>query len=108
MSAAREVRFNLAGCAVEYSCADPDLAAAVAADFSAFTSGGEGQPVRIEARLEPADPPERTLLNCRHYSVLPSRPGLRRVWYPEGALCEYDAKITDGPMKKPFGPLVPV
>lgn len=95
MNAAPPLRLNLSGCAVEYACADRDLAAAVAADFGAFPSGGGGTPVRIEARLEPVDRP-RALLRCRRCSVLPSRPGLRRVWYPEGALCEYDYAARSG------------
>ena len=90
------VKLNLAGCAVEFTCADPELAAAVAADFSAFPPGGVGAPVRVEARHEPAARPERALLRCRRWSILPSRPGLRRVWYPGGALCEYDYSTRSG------------
>jgi hypothetical protein len=88
--------FNISGCAVEFTCADPDLAAAVAADFSAFPSDGGAATVRLEARLEPVKRPGRTLLGCRSWSVLPARPGLRRVWYPEGALCEYDYAARAG------------
>lgn len=90
------IKLNLSGCGVEFNCADPDLAAAVAADFSAFPSCGGGAPVRIEARREAVSRPARTLLRCRRYSVLPARPGLRRVWYPEGALCEYDYSTRSG------------
>ncbi|OGR37494.1 MAG: hypothetical protein A2X29_11790 [Elusimicrobia bacterium GWA2_64_40] len=90
MKTAPTLRLNLSGCAVEFACGDRELAAAVAADFSAFPSGGGGDPVRIEARLEAVNRPELALLRSRRYSVLPARPGLRRIWYPEGALCEYD------------------
>jgi len=90
------LKLNLAGCAVEFSCAVQELAAAVAADFSAFPSDGGGATVRIEARREAVSPPGRTLLRSRRYSVLPARPGLRRVWYPEGALCEYDYSTRSG------------
>lgn len=96
MNAAPPLSLNLSGCAVEFACADRDLAAAVAADFSAFPSGGGGAPVRIEARLEPVKRPGDALLRCRRWSVLPSRPGLRRVWYPGGALCEYDYAARSG------------
>ena len=90
------IRLNLAGCAVEFACADPELAAAVAADFSAFPAEGGGAPVRLEARREPVNRPERALLRCRSWSILPARPGLRRVWYPGGALCEYDYAARSG------------
>ncbi|MGD9641543.1 MAG: hypothetical protein AB7V08_02265 [Elusimicrobiales bacterium] len=96
MTPATTIKLNLAGCAVEFTCADPNLAAAVAADFSAFPSGGGGAPVRIEASLAPVARPELTLLRCRSWSILPARPGLRRVWYPEGALCEYDYTARSG------------
>jgi hypothetical protein len=100
------IKLNLSGCAVEFTCADPDLAAAVAADFSAFPSGGGGATVRIEARREPVSRPERALLHNRRYSVLPARPGLRRVWYPEGALCEYDYAARSGLLRGAGGALL--
>jgi len=100
------LKLNLSGCAVEFTCADPELAAAVAADFSAFPSGGGGAPVRLEARREPVDRPARTLLRCRRWSLLPSRPGLRRVWYPEGALCEYDYSTRSGLIRGASMPLL--
>lgn len=90
------LKLNLSGCAVEFTCAAPDLAAAVAADFSAFPNEGGAATVRIEARLEPVKRPGRALLRCRSWSVLPARPGLRRVWYHEGALCEYDYSTRSG------------
>lgn len=89
-------KLNLSGCGVEFACADPELAAAVAADFSAFPSGGGAATVRLQARLEPVQRPGLALLRLRTWSVLPSRPGLRRVWYPEGALCEYDYAARSG------------
>lgn len=81
---------------MEFACADPELAAAVAADFSAFPSDGGAAAVRLQARLEPVQRPGRALLRLRTWSVLPARPGLRRVWYPEGALCEYDYAARSG------------
>lgn len=88
-----DAAFDLRGCAVRFSCADPGVAAGIAADFSGFPRSERNKPdFRVEAGLGrlPRELP-RPLLRTRRWSVLFSRPGTRLVWYPEGALsrCDY-------------------
>lgn len=89
--------FDFAGCAVEFATEDGGLAAALAYDFAAFAAGPRQPLVRLEARPEapPAVlPPPR--LVTRRWSVLRSEPGRRLVWYPGGALCDYDYAARSG------------
>ena len=90
--------FSLHGCSVLFSSPDQDVLAAVAADFAAFPPAGPGNPdVRIEALPEapPGVRPGR-MLATRRWSVLRGGPGIRLVWYPEGALARYDYGRGEG------------
>lgn len=93
-----DASFSLHGCSVLFSSPDPDVLAAVAADFSAFPPAGPGRPdVRIEAlpQAPPAIRPRR-VLGTKRWSVLWERPGIRLVWYPQGALARYDYANAQG------------
>jgi hypothetical protein len=93
-----DICFSLHGCSVLFSSPDPEVLAAIAADFAGFHPAGPGSPqVRIEALPEapPAVRP-RQVLGTERWSVLRERPGIRLVWYPQGALVRYDYGAAKG------------
>ncbi|MCM2268329.1 MAG: hypothetical protein NDI60_11220 [Elusimicrobiales bacterium] len=95
--------FDLGGCAASFSSGEKELTAWLAEDFGAFPSLRTGARARVsvtalqvpQENLRPAAP----LLRTRRWSILPSPGGTRLVWYPEGALCEYDYKKGFGSVR---------
>lgn len=84
------VALDIGGCAVEFRCSDAGTAVSLSADFAAFPGRTGNADVSIEARLERAVPPSFAIPGPGGWSIVPSLPGTRRVWYREGARCEYD------------------
>lgn len=84
------VVLDMNGCAVEFRCADAGLAGSLAADFAVFRGKPGKAAISIEAREGKAAPPAFAVPGPGGWSIVPSAPGTRRVWYREGALCEYD------------------
>jgi hypothetical protein len=90
---------DLQGCRLEFRSDDPDLVDWIGADFSAFTNArGSAAEITITA-LRRA--PGRALLSkkiihTRKWNILASPAGRRLVWYPEGALCDYDYGTRSG------------
>lgn len=96
MTGGTSLLFDFHGCAVEFSCADRQVREAVAGYFSHFSADARPR-IRIEARLEePPRPLPKAVFRARQWSVLRSPKGKRLVWYPEGALCEYDYSVRRG------------
>jgi hypothetical protein len=91
--------FDFHGCVLEFSSGDRDLVDWFAAGFSAFPAADGASPeIRITAAALPSplpDPP-RALFSSGKWRILPAPPGRRIVWYPEGALCEYDYRTRRG------------
>ncbi len=79
------------GCRVR-AAGDAAAVAGLAADLAAFAAPGSDPPdVDVLAELAPVPrPPGRALFARAKWTVLASPPGTRKVWYPEGALCELD------------------
>lgn len=90
--------FDFCGCALNFASGDRALADWLAEDFSAFAAAGAPDPITITAvtgevrrdRLPPA------VFRTKRWEVLPSGPGRRLVWYPQGALCDYDYRARRG------------
>lgn len=99
MTEKRSVVLDFHGCVLEFRSGDQALADWVAADFSAFPAAPGAEPViSITADVLGARPgcPPGALLRTGKWHILPSPPGRRAVWYPEGALCEYDYRSRRG------------
>ncbi|MEI7530149.1 MAG: hypothetical protein WCK76_14525, partial [Elusimicrobiota bacterium] len=90
--------FDLCGCVAEFRCADPGLAGWLAADFSAFPAApGAAPELSVTAVLEaPRRDLPPALFSCGKWSLRAAPPGCRAVWYPEGALAEYDYAARRG------------
>ncbi len=86
----RVLVLNISGCAVRFECADHGVADSVASDFSAFGGSDVAADISIEARPAVASRPRFLIPGPGGWSIAPSRPGTRTVWYREGACCEYD------------------
>lgn len=90
--------FSFHGCVLEFRTGDRELADWLAADFSAFPAAPGAAPaisITADTVTSPRRPP-RALLRTRNWSLLSAPPGRRAVWYPEGALCEYDYRSRRG------------
>ena len=91
--------FNFHGCVLEFRSGDRSLADWLAADFSAFPAPPGARPeisiTAVVLKEPPRDLP-RALLRAGKWHILPAPPGRRLVWYPEGALCEYDYRARRG------------
>ncbi|MBI4351689.1 MAG: hypothetical protein HY550_09635 [Elusimicrobia bacterium] len=99
MTGKRSLLLDFHGCVVEFRSGDQVLTDWAAADFSAFPAAqGAGPEISITAELLGAPPggPAGALLRTAAWRILPSPPGRRAVWYPEGALCEYDYRSRTG------------
>ncbi len=95
--------FDLHGCVVEFRSSDREVAEWIAADFSAFKAAPGSLPV-ISITAETGAPGPglpRAVLRTKKWHILPSRAGTRAVWYPEGALCEYDYRADRGHISSP-------
>lgn len=89
--------FDFHGCVVAFRTGDRELADWIAADFSAFPAKHGASPeisIFAEARAPGSLPRARFRTGSWH--ILSSPPGKRAVWYPEGALCEYDFPARRG------------
>lgn len=84
-----------------FSCADPLLCAAVAGSLSAFSSPPGNPDVRITAELGEVSAAAlpRARFSTRRWKALEAPAGRRLVWYPEGALCEYDFRTRGGRLR---------
>lgn len=91
--------FDFHGCGLEFRSDDPELVEWLLSDFSAFASTRAAAPcITITAlRRDPAlSGPSPTILKTKKLHILAAPAGRRRVWYPEGALCEYDYQAGAG------------
>ncbi|OGS12639.1 MAG: hypothetical protein A2285_01665 [Elusimicrobia bacterium RIFOXYA12_FULL_57_11] len=91
--------FNFHDCKLRFNSRDKELLSWLARDFSAFTEKPGSTPdISITAVLE--NPRRENLpaaaLKTKVWHLLPAPPGCRRVWYPQGALCEYDYTARRG------------
>lgn len=98
MTPAASAFFDFHGCSVEFSSGDPAAVKSLSSDFSCFSAPARPPLIHICASLGsiPAADLPTPLLRTAGWSVLRSRPGRRLVWYPEGALCEYDYAARRG------------
>ncbi|MCX5791030.1 MAG: hypothetical protein NTY45_02260 [Elusimicrobia bacterium] len=98
MTALHTRLFDLAGCVLRFGCADEELADRLAEDFGAFPAAPGAVPeISITAVLAaPGRARPAALLGTAKWSILSAPPGRRLVWYPEGALCEYDYRARRG------------
>ncbi|MDP2865205.1 MAG: hypothetical protein Q8O90_03065 [Elusimicrobiota bacterium] len=91
--------FDFHGCVLEFRSGDLELADWFAADFSAFPAAPGARPeITITADILKTPPRglPGALLRAGKWHILQSPPGRRLVWYPEGALCEYDYRARRG------------
>ncbi|HBB68269.1 MAG: hypothetical protein A2X28_03025 [Elusimicrobia bacterium GWA2_56_46] len=91
--------FDFHGCGLEFRSEDPELVAWLSSDFSAFASTRAAAPlITVTAlRRDPAlQEPLPAILKTKKLHILAAPAGRRRVWYPEGALCEYDYRAGAG------------
>ena len=91
--------FDFHGCVLEFSSGDCGLLDWIADDFSAFPSAPGASPdILITASTLSTSRQNlpRTLLRTDKWHILSAPEGRRAVWYPEGALCEYDYRTRRG------------
>lgn len=98
MTAGHSRLFDFHGCVLEFRTGDRSLADWLAADFSAFPAARGASPeihITAETNAPRRDLPRR-LLRTAKWHLLSAPAGRRAVWYPEGALCEYDYSTRRG------------
>ncbi len=96
-----ELHFDLGGCRVLFSCGDSLLSFAVAASLSAFSAPPGHPDISISAELGTVSSAglSPALFSTRRWKVLKAPAGRRLVWYPEGAVCEYDFRTRTGRLR---------
>ena len=96
--------FDFNGCAVRFSSPDREVADWLSADFSAFAApAGAEAWITITAVRGPTRriTLPRAAFRTRAWHILPAPPGRRLVWYPEGALCDYEYQARRGLITSP-------
>lgn len=100
--------FDFHGCTLRFSSPDQELENWLAADFAALAAPACSPQISITALREDH---RREFLpaasfKTRNWHLLPAPAGRRRVWYPEGALCDYDYRARSGIVTSPHADLL--